>query len=143
MTADTRELDAWAAVLEAAGADAMAEGAKVVAKGSLNIKNDARRMAPHGAHTPHYEASISYDVTTGPGWIEGEVGPAAGRRQRGLGNLLEYGGPRNAPHPHHEPALDAEGPRFYVAAEALAAGLVERHSARGAALPLSDPGRAA
>lgn len=127
MSADVSELLAWERVLAAAGADAMAEGEKIVAKGSLNIKNDARRMAPKTPHTPAYASSISYDITTGPDWIEGEIGPEEGRRQRGLGNLLEYGGHGTAPHPHNEPALDAEEPKFYQACEDLAAKLVERH----------------
>lgn len=127
MNADISELEAWERVLAAAGADAMSEGAKIVAKGSLNIKNDARRMAPKTPHAPLYASSITYDVTTGADWIEGEVGPVAGAAQRGLGNLLEYGGHGTAPHPHHEPALDTEEPRFYAAAEDLAAKLVERH----------------
>ena len=126
-TADVSELLAWGKVLEAAGADAMAEGEKIVAKGALNIKTKARRLAPGTGHAKHYPASISYDVTTKPGDIVGEIGPVQGRRQRGLGNLLEYGGPRNRPHPHHEPALDAEEPRFYSACEDLTARLVERH----------------
>lgn len=127
MSADISELVAWERVLLAAGADAMAEGAKIVAKGSLNIKNDARRMAPKTPHTPAYASSITYDITTGMDWTEGEIGPVAGAAQRGLGNLLEYGGHGTAPHPHHEPALDAEEPRFYAACEDLAAKLVERH----------------
>lgn len=124
---DTSEVAAWSRVVVAAGADAMREGQPVVAKGSLNIKNEARRLARHGPHTPHYAASISYDVATGADWIEGEIGPVEGRRQRGLGNILEYGTPNNPPHPHHEPALDTEAPRFYAAAEDLAARLVERY----------------
>lgn len=128
MTADVSELLAWAKVLEAAGADAMDEGKGIVSKGSLNIKNRARALAPHGEHTPHYQNSINYDLLVDPrGEIIGEIGPAEGRRQRGLGNLLEYGSENNRPHPHHEPALDEEAPRFYDAAEALAARLVERY----------------
>jgi hypothetical protein len=124
---DTRELDTWSKVLDAAGHDALDGGDRIVTKGSLNIKNDARRMAPKGLHTPHYEASINYDVEVGANFVEGEIGPAEGRRQRGLGNLLEYGSEHNPPHPHHEPALDAEEPRFYAASEDLAAQLVERY----------------
>lgn len=128
MTADVSQLHDWSQVLAAAAADAMAEGEAVVSKGSLNIKNRARQLAPKGPHTPHYEASINYDLTVDPaGEIVGEIGPAEGRRQRGLGNLLEYGGPHNAPHPHHEPALDEEEPRFYQACEDLAGRLVERY----------------
>lgn len=127
MTADTSELDAWANLLRRAGADAMSEGEPIVSKGCLNIKNEARRLAPHGQHTPHYERSISYDITVTPGDILGEVGPVEGRLQRGLGNILEYGTRNNPPHPHHEPALDHEEPRYYGACEDLAARLVERY----------------
>lgn len=127
-TVDVSELLAWGKVLEAAGADAMAEGEKVVSKGSLNIKTKARELAPHGEHTPHYVSSINYDLLVDrSGEIIGEIGPAEGRSQRGLGNLLEYGGPFNPPHPHHEPALDEEEPRYISALEDLAARLVERH----------------
>jgi hypothetical protein len=127
-TADVSDLLAWAKVLEAAGRDAMSEGKGIVSKGSLNIKGEARRLAPKGKHTPYYEASINYDVSVDPqGDIIGEIGPAEGRRQRGLGNLLEYGGPHNPPRPHHEPALDAEEPRYYQACEDLAARLVTRY----------------
>lgn len=126
-SADVSELLAWGRVLAAAGAEAQREGEAIVSKGSLNIKNDARKLAPHGVHTPHYPESISYDVIAQPGDIIGEIGPAQGRRQWGLGNILEYGTPHNPPHPHHEPALDHEEPRFYEACEALAARLVERH----------------
>jgi hypothetical protein len=76
--------------------------------------------------TPHYPKSITYDVTAGAGWVEGEIGPAKGRRQWGLGNLLEYGGPLNAPQPHLEPALDHEELKFIAATEALAEKLSER-----------------
>jgi hypothetical protein len=124
---DMSELMAWGKTLELAGAQAMAEGEKVVSKGSLNIKTEAKRLAPRGPHTPHYAASINYDVTVNArGEIIGEVGPAEGRRQRGLGNLLEYGSSHNPPHPHHEPALDHEEPRFVAACEALAERLVTR-----------------
>lgn len=126
MSADISELVAWERVLLAAGADAMAEGAKIVAKGSLNIKKDAQERAPKGPHTPGYAASIRYDVTTGADWIEGEIGPTGGGQAR-LGVILEYGSPTSPPHPHHEPALDAEEPRFYQACEDLAAKLIERH----------------
>jgi len=123
---DTSELDEWADVLRAAGADAEGRGERIVSKGSLNVKNRARDLAPKGPHTPYYAASITYDVTVKQGDIVGEVGPAHGKAQWGLGNLLEYGSKNNAPHPHHEPALDEEEPRFYAASEQLAADLVER-----------------
>jgi hypothetical protein len=42
-----------------------------------------------------------------------------------LGNLLEYGSSHNPAHPHLEPALDHEEPRFLAAAEAAAAAPFE------------------
>lgn len=127
MTVDSTDLDRWTAVLEKAGRDALDEGRKIVSKGSLNIKTRARELAPSGPHTPYYADSITYDLDAGTNWVEGETGPVEGRRQRGLGNLLEYGSPNNPPHPHLEPALDEEEPRFYQACEDLAARLVERY----------------
>lgn len=127
VTVDTRELDQWGALLALAGADALVEGNGIVAKGALSVKNDARRLAPVTPHAPYYAASINYDLSTGPDFVEAEVGPVEGRRQRGLGNLLEYGGHGTAPHPHHEPAADAEEPRFYTQSEELVARLVLRH----------------
>ena len=126
MNTDISELVAWQKVLEAAGRDALDEGAKIVAKGSLNIKDEARRLAPTGPHIPAYASSIRYDVRTGADWVEGEVGPTGGGQAR-LGAVLEYGSPTSPPHPHHEPAGDHEEPRFYSAAEELAAKLVERY----------------
>lgn len=127
MTADTSELDTFARLLDAAADDARGQGERVIAKGSLNIKNRARELAPGSDYARHYPSSINYDVIVNGDDIIGEIGPAAGRTQRGLGNLLEYGSVNNPPHPHHEPALDEEEPRFYEQAEALAARLIERH----------------
>lgn len=118
---DFSELDRWTADLRAAPAVTRAQARAVVAKGSLNIKTEARRNAPGGSHAPYYASSISFDVTETPIEIMGEVGPAQGRRQWGLGNLLEYGSVNNPPHPHLEPALDHEAPRFIGACEALSA----------------------
>ena len=126
---DLTELNAWTDVLMRAPEVARKDGRAVVSKGALNIKNDARRLAPRGPHTPNYASSINYDVTSdhsATAEIVAEIGPEEGRRQWGLGNLLEYGSQHNPPHPHHEPALDNEAPRFIAACEALAAEAVER-----------------
>jgi hypothetical protein len=123
---DFSELDRWTADLRAAPAVTRAQARAVVAKGSLNIKTEARRNAPGGSHAPYYASSISFDVTETPVEIVGEIGPAEGRRQWGMGNLLEYGSENNPPHPHLSPALDHEEPKFIPAAEALAAEAIER-----------------
>lgn len=123
---DFSELDQWTDVIRRAPAITRKQGRAVVTKGSLNIKTEARRNAPGGPHAPYYASSINFDVTETPSEIIGEIGPVEGRRQWGLGNLLEYGSANNPPHPHLEPALDHEGPRFLAACEALAAEAIER-----------------
>lgn len=123
---DMSELDRWTEVLTQAPAVTRREARAIVSKGSLNIKNEARKNAPKGPHTPYYASSINYDIFTENNGMEivGEVGPVEGRRQRGLGNLLEYGSAHNPPHPHLEPALDHEEPRFIQACEDVAAKAV-------------------
>lgn len=122
---DMSELESWTEVLQKAPAATKKQARAVVSKGSLNIKNEARRNAPGTGAARHYPSSINYDITDKDGEIVGEIGPAEGRRQWGLGNLLEYGSQHNPPHPHLEPALDAEEPRFIKAAEDLAAEALE------------------
>jgi hypothetical protein len=117
---DMSELESWGDDLRAAGPIAHVKGRAVVSKGSLNIKNEARKNAPGSGAAKHYPASINYDITETPVMIEGEIGPAEGRRQWGLGNLFEYGSENNPPMPHLEPALDHEEPKFYAAAALLA-----------------------
>jgi len=117
---DMSELERWTDVVRAAPASARAKGRAVVSKGSLNIKNEARQNAPGSGAAKHYPASINYDVTETPIETVGEIGPAEGRRQWGLGNLFEYGSEHNPPMPHLEPALDHEEPKFIAACAALA-----------------------
>jgi hypothetical protein len=97
----------------------------VVAKGSLNIKQDAAEKISGHAHLPHYPKSISYDIKRTFTTIEGEIGPDKGRMQGPLGNILEYGTPKNRPLPHLAPALDAEEERFVNALERLFDNLLE------------------
>jgi hypothetical protein len=95
-----------------------AEARKVVAKGSLNIKTEARQIISdlrhhHPTYLPHYPRSISYDVDdTAGGGIQGSIGPDAHLPQGPLGNILEYGSANSVPYPHLNPALDHEVPRF-------------------------------
>lgn len=122
---DMTELDRWTDVLMAAPGRVAAGGKAVVSKGSLNIKTEARRNAPGHDAAKHYPSSINYDVEVTGDIIEGEIGPVKGRRQWGLGNLLEYGSENNPPYPHLEPALDHEEPRFVRACEDLSAEVIE------------------
>lgn len=123
---DAAELDTWTGVLLAAGTAALTEGLGVVTKGAAHIRAGARELAPHGPHTPHYRDSITYEMTSGPGWVQSETGPDWDRSQGPLGIILEYGTGNNAPIPHLEPAGDDEAPRFYGAAEAVVESLESR-----------------
>ena len=119
---DLSELDKWSDDLRMAGPITRQQARGVISKGALAIKTEARANAPGGPHTPFYPASINYDINVVPEGYEAEIGPAEGRKQWGLGNLLEYGSAHNPPHPHLEPALDHEEPKFLDACEHLAAG---------------------
>ncbi|HEY9482907.1 MAG TPA: hypothetical protein VIR00_08085, partial [Micromonosporaceae bacterium] len=88
---DLSELDKWSDDLRMAGPITRQQARGVISKGALAIKTEARANAPGGPHTPFYPASINYDINVVPEGYEAEIGPAEGRKQRGLGNLLEYG----------------------------------------------------
>lgn len=93
---------------------------KVVQKGALNIKTDARRRASGLAHAPAYPFSITYDTEIKSSRVEAEIGPDKERRQGALGNILEFGSVHNPPIPHMAPAAQAELPRFEKACQDLA-----------------------
>lgn len=119
MSSDVSELNQLAADLAEAGVLAGPRALGVVTRGSLNVKNEARKLAPSGPYTPRYPASITYDVTVERDRIVGEIGPDKDLPQGALGNLLEYGTARDAPHSHLGPALDREGPNFVEQVERL------------------------
>ncbi|MGC5019015.1 hypothetical protein [Micromonospora sp. DT47] len=112
-------------VLESAAEDAVDEAKKVVSKGALNIKKDARRFASGIRHAPSYPYSIGYDTKVSGSSVSAEIGPDKDKRQGALGNILEYGTVNNAPFAHLGPALDIEGPKFVAAVEQLGVDLLE------------------
>ncbi len=114
---DAGELTAYTRQLNAAADAALGDARQVVAKGCLNIKNDARdTVRPHvGGHARAYPSAITYDTRVLQQSAIGEVGPDKERRQGALGNLIEYGSVNNAPIPHLAPAADRELPRFEAA----------------------------
>jgi hypothetical protein len=123
------DLDKAIVTFDRALKNALPEVAKVVGKGSNNIKKDARRRARKaaGRHARRYPYTIGYDLREYPyiKRVESEIGPDKNRKQGALGNLLEYGSVNNAPQPHMRPATDAETPKFESAMEALAVKLLE------------------
>lgn len=114
-------LEVLAADLGHAADIALTEVRKVVQKGALNIKTEARRRASGLAHAPAYPFSITYDTEINGSRVQGEVGPDKDKRQGALGNILEYGTIKNPPIPHMAPAARAELPRFEKALEDAAA----------------------
>jgi len=111
--------------LDKAVSRAPQEAAKVVEKGALNIKNDARRRVGGLRHAPAYPSTITYDTSQGWRGPEAEIGPDKRRRQGALGNLIEFGSVHNPPRPHMIPAADAELPRFERHMEDLSVRLLQ------------------
>lgn len=124
---EDRELRILGDDLAEAAAKAPAEARKVVAKGALNIKTDARRRASTVAHVPSLPSSITYDTHQTPTGAWGEIGPEQVRRGGKLAPFIEneYGTPWSAPQPFMAPAAKAEEPRFERAMQDLAERLLE------------------
>lgn len=95
---------------------------KVVIKGGINVRDDARRLASGNRYAPAYPRSITMEAGWKRGAYEAEIGPEKGGPQWGLGTILEFGVPSKgtAPQPHLRPAADAEEPRFEKAIADLA-----------------------
>lgn len=101
------------------------EVAKVIAKGSLNIKTGWQRLWSGYPHIKRIPRTISYDVTTTPALVSSDIGPDKSRgSQAHLATLIEYGSVHNAPIPGGAPALAAEAPRTEQALADLAERLI-------------------
>ena len=120
MNFESPELRRLAADFDEAADIAPREARKVVAKGALNIKAGARRRVSGHAHLPGYPHAITYDSHETPGGGYADVGPDKTKAQGALGNIIEFGGLREAPIPHMGPAADLEQPRFEKAMADLA-----------------------
>jgi hypothetical protein len=123
---DTSEVEAYADLLVDSAGVAPKEARKVVAKGALNVKTDARRRRSGSKHFPRLPTAITYDSheTPGGGWAE--VGPDHAKPQGELGHIPEYGALKTAPEPYMRPAAEREMPRFEKAMEALAVKGLDR-----------------
>lgn len=118
-------LDALVADLGKASTMAPAEVRKVVQKGALNIKTDWRQKWSGHPHAPALAASVTYDTKeTGTG-ATAEIGPDKNIGVGPLGNIYEFGTPRNGPRPGGLPALQTEEPKFLQALEDLAGKLLD------------------
>jgi hypothetical protein len=118
---NTDEVAAVADILTQAAGVAAAGARAVVAKGALNIKTDSRRRISGHPRLRALPAAITYDSHETGSTIWAEIGPDKNKRQGALGNIPEFGTPKNAPMPYMLPAGEAERPRFEKAMEDLAA----------------------
>jgi hypothetical protein len=112
-------------LLAQAPAVMVGEARAIVKRGAQNIKTDAQRRIGQPKHAPAYSRAISYETGESATKAWAEIGPDKNKRQGPLGNILEFGSPTSAPHPHMAPAAEAELPkfeRFMQAAAAKAAG---------------------
>jgi hypothetical protein len=89
----------------------------IVARGALNIKNDARRRISGHPTLRRLPYAIDYDVYTTLTGPAAEIGPNHSKPQGNLGHIPEYGTPTSAPMPYMAPAGLAEEPKFAKAIE--------------------------
>lgn len=122
---DTSGLREWAKDLGEAAEDLVPEIRKVLVKGVIKIKRDAKRRVANLSHAPSYPGSITDDIRQSADSVEVEVGPDKNRRQGALGNLIEFGSVNNEPIPHMAPATDKELPHIEKHLDALLPELLE------------------
>lgn len=108
-------------ILGRAPAVAVAQARAIVKRGANNIKTDAQRRVGTMRHAPAYPRAISYETHETVNYAWAEIGPDKNKRQGALGNVIEFGSPHSAPHPHMAPAGDAERPKFERELELAAA----------------------
>lgn len=121
INADTRQLDALAAVFRVNAVRAQMQAVAVVNRGALNVKNGwkANATATARRHARLYPNSISYDMRPHPTGAQAEIGPDKSKPQGALGNLLEFGSVKNPPHNDGGRALEAEAPAFMAHVAAI------------------------
>jgi len=125
MGADVGELRAWARDLGEAAEDLIPEARKVLVRGVINIKRDAKRRISGHPSFRRLPAAITDDVRQGADLVEVEVGPEHGRPQGNMGHILENGTPTSAPSPYMRPATDRELPAINRYLDSLIPELLE------------------
>lgn len=120
MSMDFSEVQALSASLGRASKGLVTEARTVIAKGSLNIKKDARARVSNHPSWKRLESTINYEQVG----LSSEIGyDDVGQGE--LAGIAEFGSARHAPHPALMPAAKAEAPRFEKAMAEAAAKLVE------------------
>jgi hypothetical protein len=115
-----------AAAMLAAASEAAVGTRAIVAKGALNIKNDAKRNVRESApvHNAHAAEAITYDTKFQGSSVMAEIGYDKSKRGGSLGNLLEYGSAHNPAHRDLGRAADNEESRFGEAIALMAEKLL-------------------
>lgn len=123
MSADIRELLAYARQVELAISRAEPELEQVGEQGVDGVQRNARRRLrfwSRGGHLKHYPRSFSNEKVDELEW---ETGPDASKPQGGMGRGTEFGSVNTPPAPHWLPAADEEEPKI----EAKVERVVVRH----------------
>lgn len=115
-TLDTSELKTLSANLGRASGAMVTEARAVIAKGSLNIKNDAREHVSDDPYWKRLAQKINYEQVG----LSSEIG-YDDEGQGELAGIYEFGSVKRDPHPTLMPAFDREAPRFEKAMGDLAA----------------------
>ncbi len=123
---DSADVAKYADLLVDAAGVAPVEARKVVAKGALNIKTDARRRRAGSAYFPLLTRAITYESHETRTGGYAEVGPEQDRPQGDMAHIPEFGALKTPPEPYMRPAAEAELPRFEKAMEAIAVRPLER-----------------
>lgn len=116
-------LDVLAASLARAEAQAPLAAHAAVEASARDVQRSWRQRWG-GIRPASLAASITYDVTRGPGTAKAEIGPDKSIGAGPLGNLIEFGSSKNSPIPGGLPAADAQEPRLERSLSAMAVELL-------------------
>lgn len=115
----------WLATLDEAIRIAPDQTARVVGKGSLNVKKAWQKRWRGHPRIKGIPYTIGYDVTSNGVGAAGEIGPDLDRGgQAPLSHIIELGSPTSAPIPGGLPSLEEEAPRFEQALADMAVKLL-------------------
>ena len=123
---DFSELEHLARSFEAAIPAVDPKVVAVVSKGALNIKTQLRKEAEGSTYFNRFGWTIAYDLSSGPGGVEAEIGPSSEQKSPGnIANIAYFGGANGggASIPDPQGALNAESDRFMAALEQVVADL--------------------
>lgn len=117
-------LDVLAASLARAEAQAPLAAHAAVEASAREVQRSWRQRWG-GIRPASLAASITYDISRGPGTAKAEIGPDKSLPAGALGNLIEFGSTHNGPIPGGLPAAEAQEPKFERSLGELGAKLLD------------------